>query len=531
MDSEYTALRTRVGTPRYCAPEVDDDEFLDCEYTQAVDMWSLGCVIYTMLVHEPPFPTKRSINKPFQEERLKEHSSEDAVGLIRTLLVRDPTQRATAKGALSCTWLQNLNGCDLEVDHRPIVSAREKNEEFETESTTTLPIRDYKEMFAQPNLNFEIVEQRDQSEDHVSLKASAKQAKSEIGPTSHERPLDDSKVLLKKRRSVSEGAQKFYDAVETPETHMLHSKSETLPSTLASIANSIARNAIILEKVSTAEELDDEPTHRAQEPATMSIFKGITPKGVVDEHPVFDLSRLQDLEVGEGGEILDSEGNQVGQFDDDDYGDLLDKVLYENGDIQDEKGNVVGHANVFTVDKNPTVDLSMLKGLVVGAGGKIFDSRGAQVGQPNEGYSEDLIGKAINKERKILEEDGTVIGLANVPPERIESSVNEEGQTLPLDERWGREELNKRIKSYYAPANDQARKLRDALLHPAGQRAVAICDCGQTDAKFLKFQEGEEIEILGGYDDVSMEWLLGKTLHQTGIFHPFYVKDASYWWH
>jgi serine/threonine protein kinase len=40
-------LRTRVGTMAYMAPELIDAKI--GKYTSAVDMWSLGCVVYWVL--------------------------------------------------------------------------------------------------------------------------------------------------------------------------------------------------------------------------------------------------------------------------------------------------------------------------------------------------------------------------------------------------------------------------------------------------------------------------------------------------
>ena len=105
IDNEQTALRTRIGTARYLAPEIEDDDFPDSEYTQAVDMWSLGCLVYTILARKPPFMTMSSKKKPFPEEELRVRSSADALNFIRPLLSKIPAERPTAKDARSSNWL------------------------------------------------------------------------------------------------------------------------------------------------------------------------------------------------------------------------------------------------------------------------------------------------------------------------------------------------------------------------------------------------------------------------------------------
>lgn len=44
---------TRVGTPMYRPPEFM--RLVGALYTQAVDLWGLGCVIYTLLTGDDPF--------------------------------------------------------------------------------------------------------------------------------------------------------------------------------------------------------------------------------------------------------------------------------------------------------------------------------------------------------------------------------------------------------------------------------------------------------------------------------------------
>lgn len=112
-----TALQTNVGTPLYLAPEVFHyvplpDEESDT-YTNAVDVWSLACVVYTMLALRPPFvewPRKLLIycnGGDFPEGPLQGRASSLAVDFIKSVLVPFPSERPTAKAALNSSWFQD----------------------------------------------------------------------------------------------------------------------------------------------------------------------------------------------------------------------------------------------------------------------------------------------------------------------------------------------------------------------------------------------------------------------------------------
>jgi len=100
--------KTPCGTVGYTAPEIVKDE----RYSKSVDMWALGCVLYTLLCGFPPFYDE-SINvltekvakgyytflSPWWDE-----ISVTAKDLITHLLCVDPDQRYTIDEFLAHPW-------------------------------------------------------------------------------------------------------------------------------------------------------------------------------------------------------------------------------------------------------------------------------------------------------------------------------------------------------------------------------------------------------------------------------------------
>lgn len=93
VEEEGERKRTLCGTPNYIAPEVLGKK----GHSYEVDIWSLGCILYTLLVGRPPFETE-SLKDTYQrikrnEYRIPSHISSNARALITRLLRADPSHR------------------------------------------------------------------------------------------------------------------------------------------------------------------------------------------------------------------------------------------------------------------------------------------------------------------------------------------------------------------------------------------------------------------------------------------------------
>ncbi|XP_045175493.2 serine/threonine-protein kinase PLK1-like [Mercenaria mercenaria] len=93
VDYNGERKRTLCGTPNYIAPEVLGKKGHSFE----VDVWSLGCILFTLLVGKPPFETSNlkdtytRIKK--NEYHIPSRVSPCARNLIQKLLKADPTER------------------------------------------------------------------------------------------------------------------------------------------------------------------------------------------------------------------------------------------------------------------------------------------------------------------------------------------------------------------------------------------------------------------------------------------------------
>ena len=109
LEIDGEKIKSIIGTPLYMAPELLKEK----EYSYEIDIWSLGIIIYTLLVGKTPFETQH-----FQEllEKVKRmdytfpekiNISNEAKDLISKILVDDPSKRLTLDQILTHKFLKN----------------------------------------------------------------------------------------------------------------------------------------------------------------------------------------------------------------------------------------------------------------------------------------------------------------------------------------------------------------------------------------------------------------------------------------
>lgn len=134
--ADRTSLRSRVGTPEYMAPELLFGTSEESKYTNAVDIWSLGCLLFYLLTNSHPFPGFRELdeyyqgNAPYPDGPLIEHGvGSSGRCFIQSLMSTVPDDRPRAYKDLSREWEIGMDSAHVKRPSPVIV---------ETESSQTI---------------------------------------------------------------------------------------------------------------------------------------------------------------------------------------------------------------------------------------------------------------------------------------------------------------------------------------------------------------------------------------------------------
>ncbi|XP_023691348.1 serine/threonine kinase 17a like isoform X2 [Paramormyrops kingsleyae] len=129
-------VREILGTPEYVAPEILNYEPI----STATDMWSIGVLTYVMLTGVSPFLGDEKqetflnisqVNIEYPQDIFQGISSL-AVDFMKSLLIKDPRQRASAEDCLKHPW---LNGHSSPLPHlRTSLLSENSQSESEPES-------------------------------------------------------------------------------------------------------------------------------------------------------------------------------------------------------------------------------------------------------------------------------------------------------------------------------------------------------------------------------------------------------------
>ncbi len=118
----------------------DNDEGL--QYTVAVDIWSLGCVLFRVLTRRSPFASVRTLGaycrskRQFRTDALLEYGvSKDGIAFVLEMMSPYPANRITATNALSHPWT-----CVQQLE--TTISIRPNIEKSPFQTATDQPVKD-----------------------------------------------------------------------------------------------------------------------------------------------------------------------------------------------------------------------------------------------------------------------------------------------------------------------------------------------------------------------------------------------------
>lgn len=120
-DRDNDLLQDKRGCPAYVSPEILK---VNATYSgKSADMWSLGVILYTMLVGRYPFNDSEHATLFAKISRghftIPDSIATTAKCMIKSLLRREPEERITSQDVLDHPWLlKDDNNTTSDIYHR-----------------------------------------------------------------------------------------------------------------------------------------------------------------------------------------------------------------------------------------------------------------------------------------------------------------------------------------------------------------------------------------------------------------------------
>ncbi|RAK82060.1 DUF3659 domain-containing protein, partial [Aspergillus fijiensis CBS 313.89] len=242
---------------------------------------------------------------------------------------------------------------------------------------------------------------------------------------------------------------------------------------------------------------------------------------------VLSLASLEGLSVEEGGMIMSSAGQPIGEVVEGDPDDLVGQTVGKNGEILDEDGDLIGRVQLLEKEAEPASgetldagtseqapklpDISTLEGLTCTKFGGIVDSKGALVGELIEGDAKKIFrGKyQLDDQGQFWDQRGKVVGKARpLPVEEDElGPFADLGDLHVAEDGWVVNEEGRRVGQV---VEGDARKLRGRAVDEDGDildrrgnplgRAEPWEEPSEAEAEEAEEpeEEGEDLSILAG---------------------------------
>lgn len=122
-------LETSCGSLAYSAPEILLGDSYDAP---AVDVWSLGVILYMLVCGQPPFQEANDSETLTMimdcKYTMPVHVSAGCRKLISSMLVREPEKRLTLQQIANDSWLQQGNN-NQQPEYLPLVSKEQVSDE------------------------------------------------------------------------------------------------------------------------------------------------------------------------------------------------------------------------------------------------------------------------------------------------------------------------------------------------------------------------------------------------------------------